>query len=207
MLAAADRLLREHGLSAVTTRRVAREVGVTAMAIYRHFQDKTALLEALVARGFERWEIRLAGAVHAPAPKDRIENALRAYRDFALEEPRYFELMFLTPRQRVPLAPASLSMTSSPAFGALIAAVRDGIQARTLIAEGPAQVILMVWALAHGLIALHVSGRFGGDDRAFRRQYDRTMNMALSRITNTAAAPGRSRRRRQPGAHRRGRRT
>jgi AcrR family transcriptional regulator len=198
MLAAADRLLREHGVSAVTTRRVAREVGVTAMAIYRHFQDKTALLEALVARGFERWEIRLAGAVHAP--KDRIENALRAYRDFALEEPRYFELMFLIPRQRVPLAPASLSMTSSPAFGALIAAVRDRIQTGTLIAEGPAQVILMVWALAHGLIALHVSGRFGGDDRVFRRQYDRTMTMMMSRLTNTTAVSSRRQRRRRRAA-------
>jgi AcrR family transcriptional regulator len=180
VLAAADKLLRAEGATAVTTRRIASDVGVTAMAIYRHFRDKNALLDALVAIGFARWEARLAKAVKGPTPMARIEGALRAYRDFALAEPRYFELMFLIPRPRVPVAPGSLSQTPSPSFGKVVQAVTEAMQARALPPGDPGRLMLMVWATAHGLVALHFSGRFGFDVRLFKRQYDETTTLLLT---------------------------
>ena len=49
---AARLLLDEEGVEAVTMRRVARGVGLTAMAIYRHYPDRKGLLNALVDEGF-----------------------------------------------------------------------------------------------------------------------------------------------------------
>jgi AcrR family transcriptional regulator len=177
VLTAAEKLLRSKGAGAITLRKVAAAVGLTPMAIYRHYKNKDALLDALVMAGFDRWETRLAPAVAASTPRAQLDNAVRAYRDFALQEPKYFELMFLTPRQRVPRAPASLAATSSPSFAILIDAVRK------MVAD-PAPVILMVWAAAHGLLALHFSGRFGFDDRVFSRQYDQTMGLLVTRALN-----------------------
>ena len=182
MLAAAEKRLRSRGADAITTRKVAADVGVTAMALYRHFRNKEALLAALVQAGFERWETRLAKAATAKTPLAQIENAFGAYRDFALEEPRYFELMFLIPRRRVPIAPKSLAVTTSPSFALLIEAVRQAMANGTLMAGEPAQLILMMWSTAHGLLALHFSGRFGFDDRVFSRQYDHTMLLLLSSV-------------------------
>jgi TetR/AcrR family tetracycline transcriptional repressor len=51
------------GLDAVTTRRVAQAHGVTPMALYRHFRDKEALLDALAER--------LLADVTPPAPDGR----------------------------------------------------------------------------------------------------------------------------------------
>jgi AcrR family transcriptional regulator len=186
VLAAADKLLRAEGASAVTTRRIASEVGVTAMAIYRHFPDKNALIDALVAVGFARWEARLARALKGSTPTAKIAGALRAYRDFALAEPRYFELMFLIPRPRVPTAPGSLAATSSPSFGRVVQAVREAMQSQALPPGDPGRLMLLVWATAHGLVALHFSGRFGFDDRVFKRQYDETTALLLSILS----APG-----------------
>lgn len=157
------------------------------MAIYRHFRDKEALVQALILSGFEQWERHLAEAVKAPTARGRIENALRAYREFALERPRHFELMFLVPRPGVPLAPDSLRATPSPSFGAVIAAVHASMATGELVAGDPGQIILMVWALAHGLIALHFTGRFGFDETLFRRRYDEAIATLLSRLAGTQA--------------------
>ena len=186
ILEAAERLLRSDGMAALTTRRVAAEVGVTAMAIYRHFRDKEDLVEALVRIGFRRWEKRLADAVAAQHPHTRIENALRAYREFALDEPRLFELMFLVPRRTAPLAPETLRAATSPSFAAVTNAVQEAVAAGDFAEGDPGRIVLLFWALAHGLIALHLTGRFGFDATLFRRRYDETIEMQLSRLT----APG-----------------
>ncbi|HEX8693051.1 MAG TPA: TetR/AcrR family transcriptional regulator [Longimicrobium sp.] len=183
ILAAAERLYKGGGLDALSIRRVAELVGVTPMAIYRHYRDKDALLEALVGLGFERWEKYLARAARRRTPLRRFEAALTQYREFALDEPRLFELMFLIPRPNVPHAPASLRMTSSPAFGVMIASVREAMEAGALRRGDPGETILALWAAAHGLTALHFSGRFGGDDAVFRRVYDRTMKQLLQLFT------------------------
>ena len=182
ILAAAERLLRSEGVAAVSTRRVASAVGVTAMAMYRHFRSKDALVQALVDTGFARWELRLAEAVDTPNPRDKIVNAIAAYRDFALAEPRYFELMFLVPRPGVPLAPESLRATPSPSFAAVIAAVHACMASGEFVPADPSQTILMVWALAHGLLALHFTGRFGFDEPLFRRRYDDAVRLMLDRL-------------------------
>jgi AcrR family transcriptional regulator len=182
ILSAAERLLRSEGVVGVSTRRVASAVGVTAMAMYRHFRSKDALVQALVDTGFARWEMRLAEAVDTPNPRDKIVNAIAAYRDFALAEPRYFELMFLVPRPGIPLAPESLRATPSPSFAAVIAAVHACMANGEFVPADPSQTILMVWALAHGLLALHFTGRFGFDEPLFRRRYDDAVRLMLDRL-------------------------
>ena len=183
ILQAAERLLRTDGIAGVSTRRVAGEVGVTAMAMYRHFRDKDALIQALVETGFARWEARLAEAVAAGSPREKIVNAIAAYREFALAEPRYFELMFLVPRPGVPLAPESLRATPSPSFAAVIAAVHACMTNGEFLSADPSQTILMMWGLAHGLLALHFTGRFGFDEPLFRRRYDEAVRLMLDRLS------------------------
>lgn len=47
---AALAIVRKEGLEAVSMRRLANELGVTAMALYHHFPDKPALMSAMVDR-------------------------------------------------------------------------------------------------------------------------------------------------------------
>ena len=90
--------------------------------------------------------------------------------------------MFLTPRVGIPDAPESLRQTPSPAFAAAIAAVEQGIASGELVTADAGELILYLWATAHGLIALHFTGRFGFDDGRFRRSYDRTVRFMLARV-------------------------
>jgi AcrR family transcriptional regulator len=140
------------------------------MALYKHFHDKDALVEALVARGFALWEERLAAAVaDAEGP---LERSLRAYRDFALEEARYFELLFLQVRPGYRTRMWRCGTLLRPAFGAVMARVQRDADAGLYRVRDATQLALLMWSLAHGLIALHFTGRFSHDREAFRRIYD-----------------------------------
>ena len=182
ILDAAERIYRDDGLASLSLRQVADAVRVTPMALYKHFADKDALLDALVARGFEHLERRFAKAVKARSPIAKIRAVLTAYREFALAEPRMFELMFLVPRRGIPPAPESLQKSPSPSFTKVIEAVAECMRSGDIRAGESSSVLLMLWATVHGLIALHFSGRFGGDAKRFRAVFDATVRAQFELI-------------------------
>lgn len=95
---AARRLLAESGPSGVALRRIARDMGMTAPALYRYFSSLDDLLEALCCDFFTEASDAVAAAI-AAAPEDvvdRMHAAIRAFRTWALEHPAEFTLMFRT---------------------------------------------------------------------------------------------------------------
>ena len=70
LIDAALAIADEHGLEALSIRRLAKEVGVTPMAIYWHVADKEALLDALGERLFSEVEL--------PPPAPRWDEELSA---------------------------------------------------------------------------------------------------------------------------------
>src|SRR3954469_468471 len=86
LLAAAEEMLREKGVAALSLRELARETGVSHAAPSRHFKDKQALLDALALAGFERMTAILEQA-YVPDGADihaRFATLARAYVDFAV---------------------------------------------------------------------------------------------------------------------------
>lgn len=141
--------------AAISLRGLARTVGVSATAVYRHFPDKRALLAALAAEG-----LRLLGEAQAEAARAAGGGAKgfaasgRAYVRFALAHPALFRLMFsqgnpedFEARKHDPardlLAETTLDLTGDP-----VAAERMALQA---------------WSIAHGIAMLMLDGRMRAD--------------------------------------------
>src|SRR5690348_12065062 len=97
ILSESRELLREQGLLGFSMRGVAERVGVTATALYRHFEDKDALLATLLDEGFSTFSTYLMRALSGKTPLERLRRSGVAYLDFALEHPRDYALMFMTP--------------------------------------------------------------------------------------------------------------
>jgi AcrR family transcriptional regulator len=70
IVAAAGKLLDRECSAAVTMRRIAKSVGITPMALYRHFADRDGLLNALADAGFEEMAER-AGGTAMPADAEQ----------------------------------------------------------------------------------------------------------------------------------------
>ncbi len=95
---AAARLLREHGPSAVTTRRVAEQAGVQPPAIYRLFGDKDGLLEAVAEHVMAAYAVSKAAIVKAASadnvdPLDDLHAGWRSQIEFGVANPALFRLL------------------------------------------------------------------------------------------------------------------
>jgi len=95
LLAQAEATLRESGVDGLSLRELARAVGVSHGAPRRHFDDKAALLEALVAEGFHRLGRALSAAAEPDDRKFKIvlKDVAVAYVGFAADNPALVDLM------------------------------------------------------------------------------------------------------------------
>ena len=97
---AARRLLVSGGPSAISLRAIARDMGMTAPAIYRYFESLDALVLVVVTDLFEelRISVEQLAATHAGEdPLTRISHMARGFRRWSLDHPAEFALMFGSP--------------------------------------------------------------------------------------------------------------
>jgi AcrR family transcriptional regulator len=160
------KLLETRTADDLSLREVARAVGVSATAVYRHFPDKGALMTALAGEGLARLAVAQHEAADAVGGGVAGFNATgAAYVRFALANPALFRLIFANPQ-------AMLSHSGKHEDDAM-AFLRANA---ALLAEGKggdAQVIaLRAWALVHGLSMLMLDGQIPLDQTLIDRVID-----------------------------------
>jgi len=171
---AARELYAQGGPGELSMRVLGRRAGVSAMAVYRHFPDKDALVGALMEDGFAAWEAIVRG-IEAPEPVDWLRRVFEAYRAFALSDPHRFDAAFLL---RPPEGRAFPAMTQGRK--AVVAVMKARIeQARPTGELSPLEIALSLSATAQGLVSMQRAGRFPGDE-AFTEAYRRTLDHALA---------------------------
>ena len=168
---AALALLAENGSESLSLRAVARRAGVSAMAPYRHYPDKAALLASLAAHGFDRLGEMLSQADAAAAGQALIAQAV-AYVRFALANPALFRLMFMFKGLG---DHCELAEAGERAYGILSARV-----AADAPPEGDRQALALgAWAFVHGLAVLFLDGlageRIAGPDEEVTRRVTEAM--------------------------------
>ncbi len=167
LLDAGLKLLAERAADDLSLREMAREVGVSATAVYRHFPDKGALMAALAREGLAR----LAAAQHEAAEAAGGGSAGfgatgRAYVRFAVANPALFRLIFSSP------APADLLQRRPEDSADAIAFLKANAAARAPSGAGSRvveAVALQAWSVAHGLAMLMLDGQIPVDDALIDR--------------------------------------
>jgi AcrR family transcriptional regulator len=172
VLEASLALIEEGGLDRLSMREVARKAGVSHQAPYHYFADREAILAAIAGEGFSRLGQSLARAADQAGsePTKVVEDMGRAYVEFALRHPAYFQAMFradAVPLDRYPEA----RKREDEAFGKLV----EGIG--RALANQPAEVrrtiAVACWAMVHGLATLILEGSLArklGIPRARQRE-------------------------------------
>ena len=107
--------LRTSSVEDLSLRALAREIGVSQTAPYRHFADKNELLAAMATRGYRELVRALhdAGETASDSPRQELYAFAHAYVTYASNHPQMFKLMFgpsvqpMTPSasERYPLCP------------------------------------------------------------------------------------------------------
>ena len=157
LIEAARKLVAERGVAGFTLAELAKLVGVTAAAPYRHFTDRNALMTELARRGFELFGQRLAGAWDNGRP-DAIVALKRmgaAYLAFAREEPGLYGAMFGNVGT---LAAPEAGAAADKALALLRVACDAVLRARGGNVFQSRQLAFEVWSVSHGVAMLTIAG-------------------------------------------------
>jgi AcrR family transcriptional regulator len=184
ILATAWKQIAEDGAPTLSLRAIARELRITAPAIYNYYPDRDALVTALIIDAYADFGDAQLAAVDALPESDllgRLRAAGRAYRLWAITNPERYQLIFGTPIPRYEPPPEQIQPVARRSLGALLGvleALRRHDQLRMIIesdvspdklamferwqqAGGQVDIqtvsaALLIWARVHGLVSLEI---------------------------------------------------
>lgn len=90
-------IIKESGAEALSLREVARRLGVSHQAPYKHFSSRDHLLAEIVSRAYNDFARYLDARTQSSNPIEDLGEMGRAYLEYALKFPLYYRLMFGTP--------------------------------------------------------------------------------------------------------------
>jgi len=179
--AEARELFLQGGLAGFSMRALAERVGVSATALYRHFDDKDALLASLLSEAFGTFGAYLGRALAGRTPLERFRGMGLAYVEFALDHPRDYELMFVTDCAEAGYKRirGEIGERSRPTFEMLVDRVKECMQHGIFAPRDERQVALYVWATLHGIVSLWLFGQIKDsfDERALRQHVELTIDL------------------------------
>jgi AcrR family transcriptional regulator len=178
--------IAEFGATALSLRAIARELKITAPAIYNYFPDRDALVTALIIEAYASFgDYQLVARDSLPREKmaERLNAIGIAYRQWAIDFPQRYQLIFGAPIPGYQAPKMEVMPTAARSLSALVSVMDDLRVASLLIAENfpPVQptfeehfriwktyagdydisslsVSMLVWSRVHGLVSLELAG-------------------------------------------------
>jgi AcrR family transcriptional regulator len=183
LLTEARDLYLEVGFGKFSLREVARRCHVSAPAVYRHYDNKEALLREVCGEGFRIFSSYLLRALSAPTARERMLRSADQYLLFALENPLDYRVIFMGAAEDITLAPKKPKKdVPEPTFQFLVDRVRECMNEKVLKKGDPDELAIIIWTHVHGLASLRLSGHLLriGNDAEFTRFYQRAAAQLLS---------------------------
>jgi len=151
LIDSAARLLTEDP-RALTTRKLAQDVGTSTMAVYTYFRGMDELRHSVRKEGFDRLAARLAEVKETDDPVADVAALGGAYLSNALTNPHLYRFMFMEPPidQDEDLGEAT--------FENLVRGIERAVQSGRFDKTDPYELATQLWSMTHGVVTLHFAG-------------------------------------------------
>jgi AcrR family transcriptional regulator len=178
--------IAEYGAPALSLRAIAREIKITAPAIYNYFPDRDALVTALIIdayTSFGDWQFEARDLVSTADLSGRLKAIGLAYRNWAHTFPQRYQLIFGAPipgyipplEQIFPSSVRSITALVSVVESIRLAGKLNITSFPQIKAEykasfemwkthgGEADILslsvaMLIWACVHGIVSLEIAG-------------------------------------------------
>lgn len=163
LVAAATRLLAAEGRQALSTRRLAAEVGTSTMAVYTHFGSMDRLQHEVRREGFARLCDELDAIAPTGDPVADLAAGVLSYYEAGMRDPQFYRAMFAE-------RPVGEPDEGSGVFARVLAAVRRCIDAGRFQPAEPALQRAwgaQIWLAGHGAITLAQTGMLDEEANRF----------------------------------------
>jgi AcrR family transcriptional regulator len=152
--------IEQENIVSLSLRGIARNLGVSHNAPYRHFPDKESLLNAIAIKGFGQLHqaLQQAATNYLDNDRKRLEAIGVAYIQYALQNQAYYRVMFCDRRKNVRLC-LNYQQVASEAFNVLLNVIKAGQTNKVFIPEEAEQLASVCWSLVHGVSMLAIDGQ------------------------------------------------
>ena len=158
LLQAAVELIRETSVEKLSLRALARKVGVSQTAPYRHFKDKNHLLVEIAKDTFAEMVMVTTKELNPQqTPPQNVCNCGRAYLQYAIDNPERYKLVFgpsIENRENYP----DLMEAGMSSFAVLMNLVEQGIDSGDFLDHCPKLLANACWTSMHGFASLAIDG-------------------------------------------------
>lgn len=180
ILTAARQILDRDGIDAVAMRAVAEAVGLTPMALYRHFENRAALLNALADEGFQALAAKLTVTKLRGDMESQLMQLSDVFLDHALKFPHLYDLMFLARREGARSYPEDFKAGRSPTFNPTVQVLEEAMRRGELRQDDALEIAFELSAISHGLLVLYRGGRVSLNAKQFRSFYQQSFRRYLN---------------------------
>lgn len=153
------------GPEAVSIKALAKQLGVSQPAPYRHFSDREALLAAVTAEAFRQFGAELREQINKPSKRSKLSRFAQATLDFGLRRNGIYRLMFASRTTASAAKNSELHVAAMETFALLLEALEA--PAVGLLRQRQA---LKVWASLHGVVMLAEQGLLSGQVAGMTRE-------------------------------------
>jgi AcrR family transcriptional regulator len=178
LLNAAIAQIKEVGVEKLSLRGIARTVGVSQTAPYRHFRDKNELLAEIATQAFlDLYTTTSKDIRDDKSASDNIKVTGSTYLAFAIDNPEKYKLMFGPSIQCRSDYPKMVS-AGDTLFNVLIGQVERGITEGIFLEGCPMVLANTLWTHAHGLASLTIDGFY--ENREIPMPFDEFLIIQIS---------------------------
>lgn len=180
ILSAAKAVLEREGIDGLTIRKVAHRAELSPMALYRHFADKDALLDALMADGIAAWE-NIVRSIRSRDPLEWLVALGEAHLEFALIQPHRYDAAFFLPAPAARRFPDDFAAGRSPAIAMVMARIDQAKADGRLCDQPTLEIALALVAAGHGFVSMHRANRFVSE-KQFKALYRAAHRLLLDSL-------------------------
>jgi len=160
ILQAAKELFIKKGYEETSIRNIAEVIDYSPTTIYLYFADKDDMFYAIHQEGFILLNQYFKPLAHVQNPFERLKAIDKAYVAFAMENPEFYNLMFIL---QSPMKVAQKDHDKWPegksAFDFLVNTVQECMDQKYLPDMDPEILSYTVWSMVHGICSLNISCR------------------------------------------------
>lgn len=159
ILRTAMQLFLEKGFGNVSLRRIAEKIQYSPATIYRYYRDKDEILFALHSLGFEKLFKRQQSIRSVRDPWERLREHGRHYVGFAIENPEFYDLMFIMRGPAKTIEMKDKWEAGLRSYELLRNDIQECIEKEYLQKTDVDVATFAFWSLAHGVVSLLIRNR------------------------------------------------
>lgn len=173
IITVARQVLLSDGYRNFSLRKVARKSDVSATSIYLHFENKDDLVHTLMDETIRRLNNQLKKSIkQAAGPIKKLNILANEYVDFALKNPREYQVIYLISSDEMSRYPKEKFRKARKGYEMVISVLEDGVEAGLIDEKHPRLAAYIFWAQLHGVMSVVLSKRLDTriDQKAFIKE-------------------------------------